>query len=88
MCTARSLLSCEDYFRGTADDDHDIAILERDDNHSRKLGIFSLKGKSADVKVNFPDGTYINRLSGSAVTIKDGILHCTGDPVILVTDGV
>lgn len=84
----KGLLSCEDYFRGAADDDHDIAILERDDNCTRKLGIFSLKGKAADVKVNFPDGSYINRLDCNTVVVKDGVLRCNGDPIILVTDGV
>ena len=84
----KGLLSCNDYFRGTADDAHDIAILERDDNVTKKLGIFSLKGKAADVKVTFPDGTYVNRLTGEKVQIKDGILPCDGNPVILVNDGI
>ena len=84
----KGLLSCQDYFRGTADDENDIAILERDDNISKKLGIFSLKGKAADVKVTFPDGSYINRLDGSTVSIKDSVLHCSGDPIILVNDGI
>jgi glycosidase len=87
-CIKKGLLSCSDYFKAAADDENDIAILERDDNRTRKLGIFSLKGKAADVNVTFPDGTYINRLSGAAVEIKNGILRCEGNPIILVNDGV
>ena len=84
----KGLLSCGDFFKAEADDENDIAILIRDDNHTRKLGIFSLKGKAAKVKVDFPDGSYINRLSGTAVTVKDSMVSCEGDPIILATDGV
>ena len=84
----KGLLSCEDYFRGSCDDEKDIAILERDDNRTRKLGVFSLKAITSDVKVNFPDGSYINRLTGKNVIISGGVLHCDGNPLILATDGV
>lgn len=84
----KGLLSCDDYITAACDDENDIAILERDDNHTRKLGIFSLKGKAADVKVHFPDGSYINRMNGGTVVIENGSLYCGGDPIILVTDGV
>lgn len=84
----KGLLSCEDHFMGTADDENDIAILQRDDNITRKLGVFSLKAKAADVKVSFPDGSYINRLNGETVDIREGILHCDGSPMILAADGV
>ena len=79
----KSLLSVEDYFKGTADDTHDIAILERDDNHTVKVGVFSLKGKAADVKVQMPDGTYTNHLNGETVAVTGGMLHCDGDPILL-----
>ncbi|MBR5471260.1 MAG: alpha-amylase [Oscillibacter sp.] len=79
----KSLLSVEDYFKGTADDIHDIAILERDDNHTVKVGVFSLKGKAADVKVQLPDGTYTNHLNGEPVAVTGGMLHCDGDPILL-----
>lgn len=84
----KCLLSCEDYFRAECDDENDIAILERDDNITRKLGIFSLKGRSAAVKVKFPDGNYTNRLNGKPVQVKEGSLFCDGDPIILVNDGI
>ena len=79
----KSVLSVEDYFKGTADDIHDIAILERDDNHTVKVGVFSLKGKAADVKVQLPDGTYTNHLNGEPVAVTGGMLHCDGDPILL-----
>ena len=79
----KQVLSDEDHFKGRADDANHIAILERDDNRSRKLGIFSLKGMSADVKVDLPDGSYINHLDGSNVQVQCGMIHCDGNPVVV-----
>ena len=79
----KEVLSCEDYFMGSADDKHDIAILVRDDNRTKKLGVFSLKGKTAAVKVDFPDGTYINYMDGKTVVVFGGALQCDGEPIIL-----
>lgn len=84
----KGLLSCEDFFRAASDDENDIAILERDDNITRKLGIFSLKAKAATIQTNFPDGSYTNRLNGKSVEIKDGKLFCDGTPIILANDGI
>jgi glycosidase len=84
----KKVLSCEDYFSGTADDAQDIAILCRDDNQTCKLGVFSLKAKAADVKVAFPDGTYVNHLDGNTVVIQDGMLHCNGNPIILTKESM
>lgn len=84
----KTVLSCEDYFSGTADDAQDISILCRDDNQTCKLGVFSLKAKTADVKVAFPDGTYVNHLDGNTVVIQDGMLHCNGNPIILTKESM
>ena len=79
----KTVLSHEDAFLGGADDENDIAILRRTDGHTGKLGLFSLKSKAADVKVDIPDGSYTNLISGEAVTVSGGIVHCDGNPVIL-----
>ena len=79
----KKILSCEDAFVGSADDQNDIAILERSDRKLRKLGIFSLKGRAADVAVKFPDGDYENKLDDTSVCVKNGILHCSGKPVVI-----
>ena len=63
----KELLSCEDDFKGSADDAKHIAILKRDDCKTLKLGIFSLHGLSADVKVELPDGEYTDHYSGGKV---------------------
>ena len=79
----KEILSWKDCIKGKADDKNDIAVLERSDNETRKLGIFSLKGKHADVKVDFPDGSYLNHMDGKTVTVQQGSIHCDGTPVIL-----
>lgn len=79
----KTLLSCDDAFVGTADDKQDIAILERNNRKIRKLGIFSLKGKAADLKVKFPDGIYINHLDGTKIVVKESMVSCTGKPMVL-----
>lgn len=82
----KTVLSAEDAFLGKADDANDIAILERNDRKMCKLGIFSLKAKSADVAVDWKDGEYTNHLDGSKVTIVNGILHCDGNPIVITEE--
>lgn len=82
----KEVLSCDDVFLGCADDNADIAILERMNSDSRKLGIFSLKGMNGSVQVRFPDGNYVNQLDGTSVTISDGVVRCVGKPIILISD--
>lgn len=79
----KTVLDDDDYFRADADDENDIAILERDNNKSKKVGIFSLKSKSADVKVDLPDGDYKNEISGETVTVSNGKIHCDGKAIII-----
>ena len=81
----KTVLDDDDYFRADADDENDIAILERDNNKSKKVGIFSLKSKSADVKVDLPDGDYKNEISGETVTVSNGKVHCNGNAIIIYT---
>lgn len=78
----KQVLSDEDHFKGRAEDANHIAILERDDNRMRKVGVFSLKGMSADVKVDLPDGNYTNQLNGNIVAVADGKIICDGEPIV------
>ena len=79
----KELLSAEDAIVCSADDAWDIAILERNDTVTRKIGIFSLKAQTADVKVTLPDGSYVNHLNGVTVKVKGGLLHCCGKPIVI-----
>lgn len=79
----KKVLSYKDDIRCSADDEQDIAICLRTDGTLRKLGVFSLKGKSAAVSAPFPDGCYTNHLDDGRVTVANGILRCTGQPIII-----
>ena len=79
----KELLCAADTIVCSAVDTADIAILERSDTFTRKLGVFSLKGKTADVKVSFQDGSYVNYLDGNTVTVEKGMLHCDGHPIVI-----
>ena len=49
----------------------------------RLVGIFSFRGRAAEVETELPDGTYCNSVDETEVTVKDGKLLCQGEPVIL-----
>ena len=74
---------CEDWFHAEADDENDVALLSRGGDGRRFTGVFSLKAKAADVRVDMPDGTYENLVDGTKISVRDGLLHCAGAPVIL-----
>ncbi len=78
-------LSCADHFWGRADDRHHVAVLNRSNGQTRKVGVFSLKGKMAAVEVNFPDGTYTNLIDDERVSVRGGKILCKGRPIILST---
>ena len=79
----KTALSCEDSFWGEAQDETHTAVLLREDEKSKKLGVFSLRGEAVEVTVDFPDGAYTNLISGVTVEVKQGKLCCNGEPVIL-----
>ena len=72
----------EDAFTAYADDEHAIAVMERLSCCRRSIGVFSLKGERADVKVSVPDGEYEEKIRGGCVLVKNGQLFCTGEPII------
>ena len=72
-----------DYFWAKADDEHQIAILERGGDKGRFLGVFSLRALEAEVKVDAPDGCYINLIDEENVEVRGGKLFCDGRPIIL-----
>lgn len=82
LAEVKRQFGCRDWFRASADDENDIAILERGGDGKQFLGVFSLRAKAADVTVSAPDGSYRNMIDGTAVEVKNGRLHCGGTPVI------
>ena len=81
-----TVLDADDAFEARADDVHDIAVLLRQNEKRKKIGIFSLKSVCAEVKVDAPDGCYENLIDGTTVRVKDGLLHCGGRPIVFSFD--
>ena len=62
--------AAEPYFTAAADDKHAIAVMERFGPGRHTVGVFSLRGESASVAVDAPDGEYENLIDGGRVVVK------------------
>ncbi len=71
-----------DAFTARADDAHAIAVMERFGPDRRAVGVFSLRGESAAVSVEAPDGEYDELVRGGRVLVKNGQVSCAGEPII------
>ncbi len=77
-------LDADDYFFASSDDKNDIAIFVRDNNKRKKIGVFSLKSKSAKINVDVPDGEYKNLIDGEVIKVENKSLECKGKPIIII----
>jgi len=66
---------------------HEILYARHRCKKRRLTGIFSVKGLSALLSVDVPDGVYTNLIDGGDVCIKSGKLSCKGKPIIFETIG-
>ncbi|MNZ99621.1 hypothetical protein D3C78_1189540 [compost metagenome] len=64
-------------------DEEDILVGEYTWGDQKLVGVFSMKGKSAQVEVNLPDNAYKNLIDGSEVIVKDGKLLSVSKPIII-----
>ena len=78
----KQALAPDDFFYAQADDERHIAMLERVNHKSRKLGVFPLRAQAAEVPLDVPDGRYRNLIDQSEIAVAGGLLRCTGKPVI------
>ena len=81
-----TVLDEDDAFEARADDVHDIAVLLRQNEKRKKIGIFSLKSACAEVKVDAPDGCYENLIDGTTVRVENSLLYCEGRPILFCFD--
>ncbi len=68
------------------DGGHDICVAEHTHNERKAIGIFSLRGQSANVKVDLPEGTYKNLIDGADIDVCHGSICCAGEPIIIICD--
>ncbi len=78
----KTALGPDDAFAARADDAHAIAVMERVSPSRRAVGVFPLRGESAAVALDVPDGEYGEEIRGGRVLVKNGQIACTGEPVI------
>ena len=81
-----TVLDADDAFEARADDVHDIAVLLRQNEKRKKIGVFSLKSACAEAKVDAPDGCYENLIDGMTVRVENSLLYCEGKPILFCFD--
>ena len=62
----------------------DFLIATHEKDGRKALGVFAVTGKTALVKVDFPDGVYSNRIDGRPVEVFRGRIASHGEPIILM----
>ena len=75
-------LAPDDVFSARAMDKTDVAVMTRENATEKKLGIFSLSGKAVSVELDVPDGSYVNLIDNTRVTVIKGSLRCDGKPIL------
>jgi len=78
----REELDADDFFVAAADDERQIAVLERENARRGKCGVFPLAGRGGEIEVPAPDGDYDERIGGGRVSVKNGKIFCPGEPLI------
>lgn len=65
----------------------DILYASHRRGDRRLIGVFSVRGNSALVRVDAADGFYPNLADGGTVEVYEGMVGCQGGPVILEAAG-
>lgn len=78
------VFGCDDFFSATTLDGYDIAVLTREGDWGRAIGVFSLSGQVAEVQLDVEDGTYINLIDAKPIEVKGGIVSSDGAPFIFL----
>lgn len=61
---------------------HEILCATHRKGGCQMVGIFSMRGDSALVRVDAPDGWYANLVNGEQVEVYEGMAACHGGPII------
>ncbi len=75
-------LAPDDAFFARAMDKSDVAVMTRENAAAKKIGVFSLRSRAVSVDLDVPDGSYVNLIDGTRVTVLRGALRCDGKPII------
>ncbi len=80
----KQVLYVDSDFEAVADDGNGVVVATRVSGHHKIVGVFSLEGKTVDVKVPLEDGEYINLVGKEKVTVQNGYVTIKEMPMILV----
>ena len=61
---------------------HEILYAAHSKGKEQLVGVFSLRGENALVRVQAPDGHYVNLIDRTPVEVYEGKLPCVGKPII------
>ena len=78
----KDLLPVDADFSASANDETEIVTAYFTKRDVRFVGVFSMQCNSADVRVNLSDGTYVNEIDDTEISVENGRLHCSGKPII------
>ena len=78
----KDLLPVDADFSASANDETEIVTAYLSKRDVRFVGVFSMQCNSADVRVNLSDGTYVNEIDDTEISVENGRLHCSGKPII------
>ncbi len=62
----------------------DVLVATHEKDGKKAVGVFPIKGQTAFVPVDLPDGIYANLLNGRAVEVFRGGVQCYREPVVLI----
>ena len=82
----RDALDADDAFFARTMDKTDVAVMARENADARKIGIFSLKSRPVSVELDVPDGSYVNLVDGTRLSVLLGSMRCDGKPIIFRVD--
>lgn len=80
----KQVLPTDGDFQATGDDENGVVVAQRSNAHHKLVGVFSLEGKKAKVKLPLEDGEYINLIGREKVTVTMGCVEIGEMPMILV----
>lgn len=64
-------------------DEEDIIVGTHQSGDKKLVGIFNLKGKTAEIPVDLEDGTYKNLLNLEMVAVLNGKIYSDGNPIVI-----
>ena len=64
----------------------DVVLAIHDTAGKKMVGIFSLRGECALVKVPIADGIYENLITGEKAEVHAGVISTDGEPIVIQTE--